>query len=106
MSGSAPVPLLLPLAILPNGEAVRPERLLGITIEPAVALYDCEVQRFDVVAHMVDGTARKVGERLLRAAAKNVASEAAEAVNRAFRSPSSQTAGGPRVRVRDAGEST
>jgi hypothetical protein len=105
MSRSATAPFLLPLAILPNGEAVRPERLLGITIEPAVALYDCEVERFDVVAHMVDGTARKVAERLLRPAAESVASEAAEAVNRAFRYASSQTTGGPRVRVRDAGGS-
>lgn len=84
MSGPAPLPLL-PLAILPNGEAVRPERVVGIAIEPAVLLYDCEIQRFDVVAHMVDGSARKVGERLLSAAARRLASDAAQAVNRALR---------------------
>jgi hypothetical protein len=88
MIGSDPAPFLMPLAILPNGEAVRAERVLGITIEPAVVLYDCEVQRFDVVAHMVDGTSRKVGERLLRAAAESLASEAAQSVNKAFGSSS------------------
>lgn len=85
MTEAAPAPPLMPLAILPNGEAVRPERVVGITIEPAVVFYDCEIQRFDVVAHMVDGTARKVGERLLQAAARSLASEAAQAINRASR---------------------
>lgn len=78
---------LLPLAILPNGEAVRPERVLGITIEPAALLYDCEVQRFDVVAHLVDGTTRRLGERLVRPSAEHVAGEAAHAINRAARQP-------------------
>ena len=88
MSDPGWAPALLPLAILPNGEAVRPERVLGVTIEPAVALYDCEIERFDVVAHMVDGSSRKVGERLLRAAAQGLAGDAAHAINRAARRPS------------------
>lgn len=89
MSEPVPAPSFMPLAILPNGEAVRPERVLGITIEPAVVLYDCEIERFDVVAHMVDGSSRTVGERLLRPAAQSLASEAALAINRAARRPSS-----------------
>ena len=78
----------MPLAILPNGEAIRPERVVEITIQPAVLFYDCEVARFDVVAHMVDGSVRKIGERLLRPTAERVASDAAQSINRAFRQPS------------------
>ena len=73
------------LAILPNGEAVRPERVLDVTIETAVLLYDCEIERFDVVVHLVDGTVRAVGKRLLRANAERLASDTAEAINTACR---------------------
>lgn len=73
------------LAILPNGEAVRPERVLEVTIETAALLYDCEIERFDVVVHLVGGTARTVGRRLLRPAAERLASDTAEAINGACR---------------------
>ena len=87
MSDPAVTAPLAPLAILPNGEAVRPERVVEITIQPAALFYDCEVARFDVVAHMVDGNARKLGERLLRPAAESLASDAAHSINRAIRQP-------------------
>lgn len=83
-----PAPTSLPgslLAILPNGEAVRPERVLDVTIQTAALLYDCEIERFDVVVHLVDGTVRAVGKRLLRPNAERLAGDTAEAINAASR---------------------
>jgi len=69
------------LAILPNGESVRPGDVVGIVFEPAARLYDSDVQRFDVVALGADGGRRTLAKGLLATAARRAARAAAAAVN-------------------------
>jgi len=59
--------------------------VLDVAIQAAAQLYDCEIERFDVVVHLVDGTARAIGKRLLRPNAERLASDTAEAINTASR---------------------
>jgi hypothetical protein len=80
-----PSPPLRPLALLPSGEAIRPEEVRRILIEPAAAPPRLDGQRFRVVLELVDGGRRAVAGGLARADAQDLARRCARALNEAAR---------------------
>lgn len=72
-----------PLAVLPNGEAVRPEEVRRVLIEPCAALVEDAGERFRVAVHLADGLRLVVATGLPRADAIDVARRCARAVNEA-----------------------
>lgn len=75
------------LAVLPNGEAVRPRDVRRVTIEPAVAPLRLEGQRFRVVLELVDGERRALATGLTRPDAQDLARRCARALNEAGGEP-------------------
>ena len=82
--GAAPRPLL---ALLPNGEAVRPDEVRRVLIEPAAALLQEEGERFEVCLLFADGERRVVTTGLTRPDATDLARRCARAVNEALKGP-------------------
>ena len=74
-----------PLAILPNGEAVRPEEVSRVLIEPVAALVEEAGERFAVAVHLTDGTRRVVASGLSRPDAIDMGRRCARAINEAAR---------------------
>jgi len=74
-----------PLALLPNGEAVRPDEVRRVLIEPAAALLQEEGERFAVLVVLADGERRAVGAGLTRADAAELGRRCARAVNDALK---------------------
>ena len=74
-----------PLAVLPNGEAVRPDEVRRVLIEPAPALLQEEGERFDVRLLLTDGECRTLGSGLTRPDAADLARRCARAVNDALK---------------------
>jgi hypothetical protein len=74
-----------PLAILPNGEAVRPDDVRRILIETGPSLVEDAGQRFQVVIHLSDGISRVIATGLSRADAVDLSRRCARAVNDAMR---------------------
>lgn len=72
---------LLPLAILPNGEAVRPDEVRRVLIEEAAALVEDAGERFRVVVLLSDGTQLLIASGLSRADAVDLSRRCARAVN-------------------------
>ena len=75
---------LAPLAILPNGEAVRPEEVRGVLIEAAASLVEEAGERFSVAVPR-DGTCRVVAANLSRPDAVDMSRRCARAINEAAR---------------------
>jgi hypothetical protein len=71
--------------VLPNGEAVRPDEVRRVLIEPAAALLQEEGERFAVVVVLADGERRSVGTGLTRSDAADLARRCARAVNDALK---------------------
>jgi hypothetical protein len=80
--GVTPTPLL---ALLPNGEAVRPDEVRRVLIEPAAALLQEEGERFEVRLLFADGERRVVATGLTRPDAADLARRCARAVNDALK---------------------
>lgn len=80
-----PAPPRCPFAILPSGEAFRPEEVRRVSIEPALAPPWLEGQRFRVVLELVDGGRRPVATGLARADAQDLARRCARALDEAAR---------------------
>ena len=80
--GAAPPPLL---ALLPNGEAVRPDEVRRVLIEPAAALLQEEGERFEVCLLFADGERRVVTTGLTRPDAADLARRCARALNDALK---------------------
>ena len=76
---------LWPLAILPNGEAVRPDEVRRVLIEDAPSLVEDAGQRFRVTVHLSDGSQRIVASGLSRADAVDMSRRCARAINEAAR---------------------
>lgn len=74
-----------PLAILPSGEAFRPEEVRRVLIEPALVPPRLDGQRFRVVLELADGGRRPVAGGLVRADAQDLARRCARALNEAAR---------------------
>lgn len=74
-----------PLAILPSGEAFRPEEVRCVLIEPTLVPPRLEGQRFRVVLELADGGRRPVATGLARADAQDLARRCARALNEAAR---------------------
>lgn len=74
-----------PLAILPNGEAVRPEEVSRVLIETAASLVEEAGERFAVAVHLGDGTRRVVATGLSRPDAVDMGRRCARAINEAAR---------------------
>lgn len=70
-----------PLALLPNGEAVRPDEVRRVLIEEGPALVEEAGLRFRVVVCLIDGTRLVVASGLARADAADVSRRCARAVN-------------------------
>lgn len=83
MSGDGQPPR--PLAVLPSGEALRPEEVRRIAIEPAAAPPRLEGQRFRVVLELVEGERRVVASGLGRADAQDLVRRCARALAEAAR---------------------
>ncbi len=75
----------LPLAVLPNGEAVRPDEVRRVLIEPAAGLLQEEGERFQVRLLLADGEGRVMGSGLTRPDAADLARRCARAVNDALK---------------------
>ena len=73
------------LAILPNGEAVRPAEVVAVRLEPCAHWEEDEVERFNVVLALEDGAARVIGAALVRADAADLGRRCARAINDALR---------------------
>ena len=71
------------LAILPNGEAVRPEDVRACLIEPAPAPASLDGRRFRVVLVLATGERRVIGTGLARNDATDLSRRCARAVNEA-----------------------
>ncbi|MFO1039525.1 MAG: hypothetical protein U1E45_21990 [Geminicoccaceae bacterium] len=71
------------LALLPNGEAMRPDEVRRVLIEPAAAFADEAGERFAVIVDLLDGTQRVIGTGLPRPDAVDLARRCARAVNEA-----------------------
>lgn len=80
-----PAPRAAPLAILPNGEAVRPEEVSRVLIEAAASLVEEAGERFAVAVHLNDGTRRVVAANLSRPDAVDMGRRCARAINEAAR---------------------
>ena len=81
----APPPPPLPLAVLPNGEAVRPDEVRRVVIDPAAALLHEQGERFAVHLVLGDGERRLVATGLSRPDAADMARRCARAVNDALK---------------------
>lgn len=77
-------PTVRPLAILPNGEAVRPGEVRQIVIEQAAAPAALEGQRFKVVVVLDAGERRVVATGIARDDATELGRRCAKAVNEAL----------------------
>ena len=75
--GETPIPARR-LVVLPHGEAVRPEEVRRLLIEPAVVPPRLDGQRFRVVLELVDGEKRALATGLTQ-------EEAADFVRRCAR---------------------
>jgi hypothetical protein len=73
------------LAVLPNGEAVRPDEVRRVLIEPAASLLQEEGERFAVLVVLADGDRRAVGTGLTRPDAAELGRRCARAVNDALK---------------------
>ena len=82
VGGTAPVAAL---ALLPNGEAVRPDEVRRVLIEPAAALLQEQGERFAVVLVFADGERRAVATGLARADAADLSRRCARALNDALK---------------------
>ena len=74
-----------PLALLPNGEAVRPDEVRRVLVEPAPALLQEQGERFAVWLLFVDGERRAVATGLARPDAVELGRRCARAVNEALK---------------------
>ncbi len=74
-----------PLALLPNGEAVRPDEVRRVLVEPAPALLQEQGDRFAVWLLFVDGERRAVATGLARPDAVELGRRCARAVNEALK---------------------
>jgi len=74
-----------PLALLPNGEAVRPDEVRRVLVEPAPALLQEQGERFAVWLLFVDGERRPVATGLARPDAVELGRRCARAVNEALK---------------------
>lgn len=74
-----------PLAILPNGEAVRPDEVSRVLIEAVPSLVEEAGERFGVAVHLTDGSRRLVATGLSRADAADLGRRCARAINEAVR---------------------
>jgi hypothetical protein len=74
-----------PLVLLPNGEAVRPDEVRRVLVEPAAALVQEEGERFEVCLLFADGERRVVTTGLTRPDATDLARRCARAVNEALK---------------------
>jgi hypothetical protein len=74
-----------PLALLPNGEAVRPDEVRRVLVEPAPALLQEQGERFAVWLLFGDGERRAVATGLTRADATDLGRRCARAVNEALK---------------------
>ena len=74
-----------PLAILPNGEALRPDEVSRVLIEAVPSLVEETGERFCVAVHLSDGSRRVVGHGLSRADAADLGRRCARAINDAAR---------------------
>lgn len=70
-----------PLALLPNGEAVRPDEVRRVLIEEGPALVEEAGSRFRVVVCLVDGARLIVASGLSRPDAVDISRRCARAVN-------------------------
>lgn len=69
------------LAVLPNGEAIRPHLVRAIRIDPAPALVEEVGERFCVVVELIDGERRIVATDLSRPDATDIGRRCARAIN-------------------------
>jgi hypothetical protein len=69
------------LALLPNGEAVRPTEVRRILIEPAPGYIEEEGERFGVWLLLTDGERRLLGGGLSRADAADLSRRCVRAIN-------------------------
>lgn len=76
---------MLPLAILPNGEAVRPDEVSRVLIEAVPSLVEEAGERFAVAVHLLDGTSRVVASGVSRQDAADMGRRCARAINDAAR---------------------
>lgn len=76
---------MLPLAILPNGEAVRPDEVSRVLIEAVPSLVEEAGERFSVAVHLVDGTRLVVAPSMSRQDAADMGRRCARAINDAAR---------------------
>jgi hypothetical protein len=74
-----------PLALLPNGEAVRPDDVRRVLVEPAPALLQEQGERFAVWILFGDGERRAVATGLARAEAVDLGRRCGRAVNDALK---------------------
>lgn len=74
-----------PLALLPNGEAVRPDEVRRVLVEPAPALLQDQGERFAVWLVFGDGERRMVATGLPRAEAVDLGRRCGRAVNDALK---------------------
>lgn len=73
------------LAVLPNGEALRPQAVERISIEPWATLLGQEGARYAVVVHLVGGLRRVVGSDLARDEAAELGRRCGAVINEAMR---------------------
>lgn len=74
-----------PLAILPSGDAVRPDEVRRVLVEPAPALLQQEGERFAVWLLFADGERRAVAADLARADAVDLGRRCGRALNEALK---------------------
>ena len=80
-----PIGPLLPLAILPNGEAGRPDEVSRVLIEVVPSLVEEAGERFAVAVHLTDGSRRIVASGVTRQDAADLGRRCARAINDAGR---------------------
>ncbi|MDX6750935.1 hypothetical protein SH611_14025 [Geminicoccaceae bacterium 1502E] len=76
------------LALLPNGEAVRPEEVRRVSIDPAPSLLQLEEERFMVSVELADGSRRRIAAGLSRADAADLGRRCTRAINDALKTGS------------------
>lgn len=81
---ATPRPSCRGLALLPNGEAVRPEEVRRVSIDAAPGLVQFGGERFCVSVELEDGTRRGIATGLSRTEAADLGRRCARAVNEAL----------------------
>ena len=84
LQDNLPPPTRAPLAVLPNGEAIRADRVTAVRVIEEARLVGGERQRFLVQLELADGQPWTIANDLTKRDAAAIARQAARAVNEAL----------------------